>query len=228
MVLLYKFLYESMEGRYLKLSTILCLYFLFLSTFSFSQQAVTLNFNTSTLREGLVIGYAKSFGDNHKVELGLRYQINNKAMPDDQEHIYYKRIYATSGIQHFGIQFGYSWFFAPNLVHLNPFLFYDCQLAYSTTRNHGYGWTYYYDEGSLIPIEEYTVSFGPFHWIQNTIGIGCEVDIWKSYYLFEKIGFNSTLIIGNDENLVPDPFQSFSWGVNEFGYLVCFGIGRRF
>jgi hypothetical protein len=107
-------------------------------------------------------------------------------------------------------------------------VFYELQAAYSTTRNHGYGWTYNGNDGSYIPIEEYTESFGPFLWLQNTIGVGFNVEIWKSFYLFEKIGFNTTQIIGNDDKLMPDPFQKFPWLVNEFGYMIMAGVGYRF
>ena len=99
---------------------------------------------------------------------------------------------------------------------------------WKTTRNHGYGWTYNGNDGSYIPIEEYTESFGPFLWLQNTIGVGFKVDIWKSFYLFEKIGFNATQIIGNDDKLMPDPFQKVHWLVNEFGYMIMAGVGYRF
>jgi hypothetical protein len=77
-------------------------------------------------------------------------------------------------------------------------------------------------------LEEYLVSFGPFLWLQNTIGLGFSVDIWKSWYLFEKIGFNATEVIGKDEKIMPEPFQRFSGLVNEFGYMIMAGVGFRF
>jgi hypothetical protein len=187
-----------------------------------------MSFNTSTLREGVIVGYSRTIHQNHEIEVGLRIHINRLAMPDDQESIYYRRMYASNFAQHFGAQLGYNWYFLPCLNHLKPFVFYELQAAYSTTRNHGYGWTYNGNDGNYIPIEEYTESFGPFLWLQNTIGVGFKVEIWKSFYLFEKIGFNATQIIGNDEKLMPDPFQKFPWLVNEFGYMVMAGVGYRF
>ena len=175
----------------------------------------------------MVIGYSRTFHQNHEIEVGLRLHINRLAMPDDQQSIYFRRMYASSFAQHFGLQLGYNWYFLPRLDHLKPFVFYELQAAYSTTRNHGYGYTYYIDEG-ISQLEEYLESFGPFLWLQNTIGVGFNVDIWKSVYLFEKIGFNTTQIIGNDEKLMPDSFQKFPWLVNEFGYMMMAGIGYRF
>ena len=194
---------------------------------SFAQNAATISFNTSTLRESLIIGYSKTFHQNHEIEVGLRFHINRLTMPDDQESIYSRRMYASNFSQHFGLQLGYNWHFLPRLEHLKPFVFYELQAAYSTTRNHGYGYTYYINEGTS-QLEEYLVNFGPFLWLQNTIGVGFKVDIWKSFYLFEKIGFNATQIIGNDEKLMPDPFQKFPWLVNEFGYMMMVGVGYRF
>ena len=195
---------------------------------SFAQNAVKINLNTSTLRESVIIGYSRTFNQVHEIEVGLRIHINSLIMPDDQESIYYRRMYASNFAQHFGLQLGYNWYFLPRLEHLQPFVFYELQAAYSTTRNHGYGWTYNLNDGTFIPLEEYLVCFGPFLWLQNTIGVGFKVDIWKSWYLYEKIGFNATEIIGNDEKLVPDPFQLFPWFVNEFGYMMMAGIGYRF
>ena len=194
----------------------------------FAQNASTLSYNTSTLRESLIVGYSRTFHQTHEIEVGLRIHINNLAMPDDQESIYYRRMYATNFAQHFGLQLGYKWYFLSQLEHLHPFVFYELQAAYSTTRNHGYTWTNNINDGTYIPLEEYTVNFGPFLWLQNTIGLGFSVDIWKSLYLFEKIGFNGTEVIGNDEKLMPDPYQSFPWLVNEFGYMIGAGIGYRF
>ena len=201
---------------------------IFVMCCSFAQNAAKMSFNTSTLREGVIVGYSRTIHQNHEIEVGLRIHINRLAMPDDQESIYYRRMYASNFAQHFGVQLGYNWYFLPRLNHLKPFVFYELQAAYSTTRNHGYGWTYNANDGSYIPIEEYTESFGPFLWLQNTIGVGFKVDIWKSFYLFEKIGFNATQIIGNDDKLMPDPFQKFPWLVNEFGYMIMAGVSYRF
>lgn len=201
--------------------------FLLTACCSFAQNAAKINFNTSTLRESIIVGYSRTFHQNHEIEVGLRFHINRLAMPDDQQSIYYRRLYASSFAQHFGLQLGYNWCFLPRLDHLKPFVFYELQAAYSTTRNHGFSPTINFNDGSYS-IEEYTESFGPFLWLQNTIGVGFNVEIWKSFYLFEKIGFNATQIIGNDDKLMPDPFQKFPWLVNEFGYMILAGVGYRF
>ena len=194
---------------------------------SSAQNAAKISFNTSTLREGVIVGYSRTIHQNHEIEVGLRVHINRLVMPDDQESIYYKRMYASNLAQHFGVQLGYNWYFLPRLEHLKPFVFYELQAAYSTTRNHGYDYTFYINEGTL-QLEEYLESFGPFLWLQNSIGVGFKVDIWKSFYLFEKVGFNATEIIGNDEKLMPDPYQKFPWLVSEFGYMISVGVGYRF
>ena len=202
--------------------------FLLAAYCSFAQNAAKVSYNTSTLRESLIVGYSRAFRQTHEIEVGLRIHINNLAMPDDQESVYNRRMYASNFAQHFGLQLGYNWYFLPQLEHLQPFVFYELQAAYSTTRNHGYGWTINVNDGTFIPLEEYLVSFGPFLWLQNTIGVGFCVDIWKSLYLFEKIGFNATEVIGKDEKIMPEPFQRFSGLVNEFGYMIMAGVGFRF
>ena len=200
---------------------------LLLTCCSFAQNAATISFNTSTLREGVIFGYSRTFHQTHEIEVGVRFHINRLVMPDDQESINYKRMYSSSFAQHLALQLGYNWYFLPKLEHLKSFVFYELQAAYSTTRNRGFAPTYNLNDGSYS-IEEYTESFGPFLWLQNTIGVGFKVKIWKSFYLFEKIGFNATQIIGNDDKLMPEPFQKFPWLVNEFGYLIMAGVGYRF
>ncbi len=201
---------------------------LFVVCCSFAQNATTLSYNTSTLRESMIVGYSRTFHQAHEIEVGLRIHINNRVMPDDQESIYYRRMYASNFAQHFGLQLGYKWYFLPQLEHLHPFVFYELQAAYSTTRNHGYTWTINVNDGTYIPLEEYTENFGPFLWLQNTVGLGFSVDIWKSLFLFEKAGFNATEVIGKDEKIISDAYQRFPGLVNEFGYLITAGIGYRF
>jgi hypothetical protein len=195
---------------------------------SFAQNAAKIYLNTSTLRESVIIGYARTFHQTHEIEFGIRYHLNSLIMPDDQESIFYRRMYASNFAQHFGLQFGYNWYFLPRLEHLKYFVYYELQAAYSTTRNHGYTWEYNINDGTFIPLKEYLEYFGPFLWLQNTIGVGFKVDIWRSWYLFEKIGFNVTEVIGNDKRLMPDPFQLFPWLVNEFGYMITAGVGYRY
>lgn len=232
MVFFHKFVYEGVESGIITkknmLKKVIVLYSCILAGLcSFAQNSAKISFNTSTLRESVIIGYSRKVHQVHEIEAGIRYHINRLIMPDDQQHIYYRRTYASNFIQRFGLQFGYSWCFLPKLEHLKPFVFYELQAAYSTTRNRGYLYTYYINEGTS-QLEEYLEYFGPFLWLQNTIGIGFSVDIWKSFYLFEKMGFNATIIIGRDEKLMPDPFQLIKGITNEFGYIISFGVGYSF
>ncbi|MCD6354348.1 MAG: hypothetical protein J7L95_02255 [Prolixibacteraceae bacterium] len=57
------------------------------------------------------------------------------AMPDNQQNIYYRRLYPSTFVQHFGMQGFYHHYILNGWENLKPSLFYDIQAACSTTRN---------------------------------------------------------------------------------------------
>ena len=51
--------------------------YLMVACCSFAQNAATISFNTSTFRESLIVGYSRTFHQNHEIEIGLRFHINS-------------------------------------------------------------------------------------------------------------------------------------------------------
>ena len=156
--------------------------------------------------------------NRHEFGGGLRININKHAHNDDQHNIFKKRMYATKPLHYFGIEGFYHIHLLQKLQHIDFFSFYDIQLVYSTTGNRF---------ESFQPIMDH---YGPFTWIEQNIGIGFTVDIWKNFFLTQRLGGGVRFILGEDAPpseekpywLVKFPFE---W---EFGYVLSVGIGYRF
>ncbi len=129
-------------------------------------------------------------------------------MPDDEGNLYHKRLYPSTFGQHFGLQTFYNYYILRNWEHLNPFLFFDLQGTFSTTRN-----TY----SGQSEVRRY----GPFTWLEQYIGIGYKVDWPKNFFITQKIGAGSMLILGSDEILLK---EKPAW---EFGGILNVGVGYR-
>ncbi len=174
------------------------------SIFSFSlhSQDLGVNYNSTGSGRNLTITYSKNINYN-TVSIGIGYNINSIKQPDDQSNIYYKRLYATKPIQHFNFNFSYQHGIFRHLKNIKPFIFYDLQIKYSTTRSSMYI-PYAYDSTFLntnnpdegILYKNYIAYFGPFTWIENSIGIGFKVDITDRFYLQQRFGAGIHFIYG--------------------------------
>ena len=167
--------------------------------------------------------------NRHELGGGLRFNINKYAHNDDQNNIFKKRMWATQPIHYFGLEGFYHVHLFQKLPHIDIFAFYDIQLAYSTVRNRS-------DDLVRNPVTgekelvEMTAIFGPFTWIEQNIGIGFTVDIWKNIFFTQRLGAGVDLILGRDK-----PFSETKRHyivkercTYEFGYLLSVGIGYRF
>ena len=164
-------------------------------------------FNSTASGRNATISVSKT-NNKHEFGAGLRYNIGMIAMPDDQEHIYYKRLYPSNFGQHFGLQTFYNYKILNNWEDLNPFLFFDLQGTFSTTRNRSYG--------------NYEArNFGPFTWLEQYLGIGFKVDLPRNFFLTQKIGAGGMLIFGSEDILLK---EKAAW---EFGGILSVGIGYR-
>jgi len=67
--------------------------------------------------------------------------------------------------------------------------------------------------------------FGPFTWIEQTIGIGFKVDIAGSFFITERAGVGVSFMLGDDIKLPQMLPKKYEW---EFGFLCSAGIGYRF
>lgn len=191
---------------------------------SFAQSDLYLNFNSTYSGRNLSFTYSKYVLDRNEFGVGLRYNINSIAHPDDQNNTYKKRLYATEAYQHIGAELFYNRRVLTSLSFINPFLFYNLQLSYSTTRNRMF-LPYSYDSSGDVLYKELIEIFGPYFWVEQNIGIGYKVNLNGNWYIQHKLGFGTSFILGYEEKLVNKYFNWFTW---EFGYLISVGIGYRF
>lgn len=175
---------------------------------SFAQTELVSAFNSTASGRNVSLLISKT-KNSHEFGGGIRYNIGKLAMPDDQENLYYKRLYPSTLGQHFGLQTFYNYYILKNWEHLKPFLFFDLQGTYSTTRNRYFG-------------QQKATRYGPFTWLEQYIGIGFKVDLPNNFFVTQKIGGGGMLIFGEDETLLK---ESADW---EFGGLINVGIGYRF
>lgn len=217
----YFFIYQSFNMGKMK-NLLFFIIFIFISSFVFSQNEILLGFNSTTAGRNLMLGYSRTVNNNHTFGVGLRININSVKHPDDQGNVFYKRLFATEFYQYFGIQANYQRAILSNLHCLKPYLFYDLQFTRSTTWNRFFT-PFSYDINGDVLYKEYREYFGPFWWIEQSIGIGYKVKITKSLYMYQNAGAGVTFILGEDKKL-PQTYDKFSW---EFGYLLSIGISYK-
>lgn len=188
----------------------------------FGQDDLLFGFNSTTAGRNLTLGYSRTVNNNHTFGVGLRININSVKHPDDQGNVFYKRLFATEFSQYFGIQANYHRAILSNWQCLKPYLFYDLQVTKASTWNRMF-LPFSYDINGDVLYKEYREYFGPFWWIEQSIGIGYKVKIAKSLYMYQNAGAGMTFILGEDKKR-PQTYDKFSW---EFGYLLSIGISYR-
>ena len=203
-----------------------CVYLIMLffgfQIFAFAQNDLILGYNSTTAGRNLVLGYSKTFNTNNVFGIGLRININKEKHPDDQFNMFLKRLYATELNQHFGVQAYYHREILSKWQCLKPYLFYDMQFTRSSTWNRMF-LPYSYDINGDVLYKEYREYFGPFWWLEQSIGIGYKIKIANSLYMYQNVGAGMTFILGEDIKL-PQTYDKFSW---ELGYLLSIGISYR-
>lgn len=205
--------------------------FLLLALLSFatlSAQNLSLNYYSTGAGTNLTLACAKAWEKN-ELGVGLGYNINRLAHPDDKNQVYYKRLYATKPIHHINLNLFWHHKIFPSLEHINPFTFYDLQLSYSTTRNRffvpcGFDSTIVSDtpDGKIL-YRELIEYFGPFYWIENNVGLGFQIDLSNKWYIQQKFGIGIHLICGKEPRLAK--LNNIDW---EFAGLLDWSVGIRF
>ncbi|HNW68897.1 MAG TPA: hypothetical protein PKI01_00730 [Bacteroidales bacterium] len=189
-----------------------------------AQTQIFSGFNSTHSGRSITLVVSKTFANRHEFGGGLRFNINKLAHPDDQNNVYLKRLYATKPLHYFGIETFYHFYFFKKWAHVKPFVFYDLQATYSTTRNRMF-LPYTYTTNGIVLYKEYIELFGPFTWVEQNIGLGFKVDLFNNFFLHEKIGLGTAFILGYDDMLLNKTFNWFAW---EFSPLLNVGIGYRF
>jgi hypothetical protein len=182
------------------------------------QNFVSISLNYDESGRNITLDYFGKIKNKHEIGGGLRININSITQPDDQSNIYYRRLYATEPYQYFGLHGFYHRRFFERWDCFQPYAFYDIQISKSTTRSSMFIPYSLTPEGEILykNVIEY---FGPFIWIDQNIGIGFRVKVYKIIDIFENFGIGCSWIIGNEEML---PSRS-AYSQYEFGYLLTFG-----
>ena len=205
----------------------LCLLLVFgflLVTGSYAQSDLFLNFNSTHSGRNLSFSYSKYFFEKNEFGFGLRYNINRIAHPDDQNNTYKKRLYATKPYHFLGAEVLYNRYILKSFSFIDPFVFYNLQLSYSTTRNRMFI-PYTYDGNGDVLYKEYIEIFGPFTWVEQNIGLGYKANLNGNWFIQHKLGFGTSFILGYEKKLLNKYFNWFAW---EFGYIINVGIGYKF
>lgn len=193
------------------------IFLLLLANSAFSQ-SVNIGFNSTHSGRNVTAVYEKQV-KQHEFSFGIGYNINRYIEPDNQYNFYKKRLFATNTVGHINLNFTYQRYVFSNLTCIKPFVFYDLQAKYSSTRNQFPYIVTIAPDGGLI-YTEHTVAFGPFTWLENNIGIGFTADITDKFYLKQKFGAGMVFILGEQQV----PGQNFNW---EFSTLLSFSVGMR-
>ncbi len=189
-------------------------------------QNIDVNYYSTGAGRNVTLSSSKNIG-NSELGLGLGYNIGSIKQPDDQSNIFYKRLYPTKPIHYFNFNAYYNYYFYNKWNCFKPLFFYDIQIKYSTTRSSMY---IPFDYDSTLVVDEpeegilyrkYIEYFGPYLWVENSIGLGFKVDITDRIYLKQKVGLGIHLIFGEDERL---PGVSPEW---EFYGLINIGLGIK-
>ncbi len=172
----------------------------------------------------ITLGISKPIKYNFEFGGGIRVNLNRIAHNDDQGKVFYKRLFATEPLHYFGIQ-GYI---NKNILRrwekLEPFIFYDVQATYSTTRNRFFLPFTYWTDGTVL-YKEHLRFWGPFTWLEQNIGIGFKANLFGNWFFHQKVGVGMTFVLGYEEELAVKLFNPFDW---EIGMLLNVGVGYRF
>lgn len=202
---------------------ILLIIAIFISEYSFGQIEFSGEFNSTYSGRNISFNTSQ-IKFNNECGIGLRYNINRIAHVDDQNKSYYKRLYSTEFFHFWGLHLFYNRMIFTDLKHISPYLFYDIQATFSTTRNRMF-LPYAYDTDGTALYKEVIEIFGPYGWVEQTLGIGFKAQIIGNFYLNQKIGFGTCILLGYDKKRLDRYYNWFGW---EFGAIVNVGIIYRF
>ena len=200
-----------------------CFTFIFLLN-AVAQIDLFASFNSTYTGRNISATVSKYYNNKHELGGGIRFNINRLPHPDDQNNLFKKRLYATKPLYYFGIEGFYHRYILKNWKNIKPFLFYDLQLTYSTTRTRML-LPFTYDANGDVLYKEYIEFFGPFLWLEQNVGVGFKANLFSNWYLKQKLGFGTSFILGKEEKLLGKNLKRFDW---EFAYLINVGIGYSF
>lgn len=174
-------------------------------TFPGIAQSVGIDYFYTGSGRNLTASFSERTND-HRLGIGLGYNINSIRQSYEKD-IYYRKLFATKPYHHLNLNVYYNRYVFTSLENIKPYLFYDFQYKYSTTRSTS-------NYGTIVD------HHGPFYWIEKTIGAGFEVDITNRWYITQKAGLGLHILHGKE-------LPTLSKIDTEFYSMLNFGIGFR-
>jgi hypothetical protein len=218
---------EETNSISIKKGKLLFAAFLFTIT-AHAQWAIQTAYVNSNIGTGGINFLVTKTINRHELGLGLRLNIYSLAHRDNQNNIFTKRFYPTKFYQNFGFAGFYEYNLFPSLATSRVSVFTDVQLAYGPTRNE---WLVL-NLNPGVPPNTYSYSverFGPFLWIENTIGLSLKVPITDKFMLINKAGVGLMSIIGDKlygkDNTAVLLRNFYDW---ELTYTVQLGLSYTF
>ncbi len=184
-------------------------FFFLCSVITNAQFEITSSFNGTHTGRNISLHLAKNLNASNQMGIGIRYNIAKIAHNDDQMYAFWKRVYPTSYIQHYGIEGIYQKSILQKWDCVKPFLFYTVQFSYSTTKNKRYLPVYIFDNEGNELYKRYYDTYGPYTFIEQYIGIGYRAHLFGRFDFFQKIGGGVMFVIGEDEKR--PSFDRFEW-----------------
>lgn len=203
-------------------------FFFLSSVITNAQFEISSSFNGTHTGRNISLYLAKNLNANNQVGIGIRYNIAKIAHNDDQMYAFWKRVYPSTDFQHYGIEGYYQKTIFRNLGCVKPFISYDMQVSYSTTRNRRFLPVQIYDTEGNELFKRYYDSYGPYTFIEQYIGIGYRVHLFGRFDFFQKIGGGIMFVMGEDEKR--PSFNKFEWEFAEIistGLIYCFKPGNQ-
>lgn len=183
--------------------TIATIFFVTLFFASFSQIEIKGGYNLNFTSFNTTVGIKQNLQKN-SFEYGLKVIIPTR-LTYDNENLYFKHRFFPKNVKE-RLGFNFTYFYNINLPNsnMNPFLYYNFQYTFSSTRSE-----MYYKDGDPVELPYDTIQpyklvvekYGPFHVFENNFGIGMSTQIYKKVYLYYKLGAGAAYIIGDDPNI---------------------------
>jgi hypothetical protein len=179
---------------------------------------------------------------HHEFGIGAGVNINHLHEPSNQGNFSYNQLYAQKPAQYLRVQTFYHFYPFPQWKYCQPVIFYDLQYSHAMIRNRGYSpISVAWGDTSLYPFTAYaldTIYFGPFHWINQSIGIGVTIRLYQNLFLVQKVGMGISLRVGAKRNEHGFLVGTSEDGVGastfippidyDIGYVLQLGLSYRF
>ncbi len=194
------------------------LYLILIPDYSFCQinHLAGLTFRSTGTGRNIAATYQLQWR-KHNIHLDLKWHINRKPV-DNQDHVFFKRFYASTFSEHIGFAAGYYYQLFRDRKTINPLLFLDAQYLRAPIMRYGFTRQLIPGGGSkgLVFHDELSK---PMIAIENSIGIGFTAILGDRMYLIEKLGVSHHLFTALDRSLF-----HFSDVETQFGYLISMSL----